>query len=325
MADLPEASGEKPPTRLTTRLWTRVCGVWLDVRINQADWFDYVWPTVTPDRPEKAAKEEARGKARLEAELEVIDELSVEVPGDREDVRLDRAKVVLDGARTHYDAAHRARQGIEARLTTMLGFVSLASTIAMATLGSRVDRGDGATNPWVTLPSTVLIAYMVLQLACAGAAAVRGLGRASYLEPDGSDFVMLGRTPAKRNFALAKAYLQCAADHGRINDQKITWLAVAHRAAQNFLGALLLLMVVTIGAVIHSARTAGLTNDEIVRRIRNDPELVRLLQGPVGPTGPQGPVGPAGADGPAGAQGPTGPQGPPGPEGPRGPTGGATP
>jgi len=45
---------------------------------------------------------------------------------------------------------------------------------------------------------------------------------------------------------------------------------------------------------------------DLVRQLRGDPDLVRLLRGP---EGPQGPAGPAGAPGPAGPRGPQGPRG----------------
>ena len=49
--------------------------------------------------------------------------------------------------------------------------------------------------------------------------------------------------------------------------------------------------------------------------------VIRISQGPAGPSGAQGPQGPQGATGPQGPQGATGAQGPQGAAGPQGPAG----
>jgi Collagen triple helix repeat (20 copies) len=53
----------------------------------------------------------------------------------------------------------------------------------------------------------------------------------------------------------------------------------------------------------------------------NDPFVLSIIPGSVGPAGPPGPVGPQGPQGVQGAQGPVGPTGPQGQTGPPGPTG----
>lgn len=64
----------------------------------------------------------------------------------------------------------------------------------------------------------------------------------------------------------------------------MTALAVAHRAAENFAGGLL---VLSVAAVVMASRGPG--DSALLDTLRNDSELRQLLRGPAGPQGPPGP------------------------------------
>lgn len=103
---------------------------------------------------------------------------------------------------------------------------------------------------------------------------------------------------------VALEHWDCRKDLSPINDFRVGVYRAARRA-----------LLVGLGLLIPVFVLAGFgpeQEDKFVRKLKEDQDLVRLLQGPVGPVGPQGPKGDAGSPGPEGKRGPVGPQGKPG-------------
>lgn len=73
-------------------------------------------------------------------------------------------------------------------------------------------------------------------------------------------------------------------DHRNENNEKVTQMAVAHRAMKNFVYGLL---VVAVGTAYFALgdQPAG----DLAKRIRENQELYLLLRGPQGPSGDSGP------------------------------------
>ncbi|MGH9429269.1 MAG: hypothetical protein ACRD2L_23550, partial [Terriglobia bacterium] len=134
------------------------------------------------------------------------------------------------------------RQSVEARLTTIMGLSSIAGTIVF---GGILAQAAGALNVhkvWLRWAMVLGGLYLTMQLCNAIMAAVRGLSRKSYLtltvadllpSPGEDRFIYMRRRIAK--------YREEFADHRLKNDEKVTQMAVAHRAMKNFLVGLLLL------------------------------------------------------------------------------------
>jgi hypothetical protein len=113
----------------------------------------------------------------------------------------------------------------------------------------------------------------------------------------------------KRVLRALKYSIKCLWSHEFNNNAKLKYLGAAHRALRNFLVVLLVLA----GLAVVSAATSQTPDQEVITRLRADPDLIERLRGPRGERGVAGPAGPAGPPGPAGPVGPVGPAGAPSP------------
>lgn len=117
-----------------------------------------------------------------------------------------------------------------------------------------------------------------------------------------------------RRRVLARDYMSAAA----VGDAGTEYMSRVLRAARRSATLSLVAVGFAMGLLALTAETQG---DELVRKLRSDPTLIRLLTGPKGEPGVAGPAGPRGATGRSGADGVAGPRGPQGPIGPQGPPG----
>jgi hypothetical protein len=174
------------------------------------------------------------------------------------------------------------RQGVETRLTTIIGLSSIAGTIVLGTMiAPRAPQG-----PLGRLLALGLF-YLVLQVCSAILAAVQGLSRRGYLIRLASDILPLANeAPAVHLRRQIRDSLAVLDDDRTLNNRKVTMMAVAHRAMMNFLVGLLVLAVL---GTVHALSMKP--TDDLVERLRQDHALQDLLRGPVGSPGPQGPPG----------------------------------
>jgi len=237
---------------------------------------DYVFPMAEPlskEDQERAAQRLRTDKARIpRAGRPLVD--------------------CLNACQGLLDKEDNRKQGIEARLTSVLGLSSIAGTVAFGGffLGSSgMSRVQSATLRWSI---SAVGCYLILQICAAILAAVQGLSRRPYSSLTLSDLV--ARPGESRDAWLhrkAQSILEVLSDHDTQNNQKLTKMAVAHCAMRNFVCGLL---VFTSLAAISAARVNG---DELVDRLKKDHDLNELLRGPQGPRGIPGPKGDPGLPG----------------------------
>lgn len=186
------------------------------------------------------------------------------------------------------------KQGVESRLTSILGLSSIAGTIVFGAILAQAVGTIQAPTRQVSLIMTFGALYLALQISSAILAAVRGLGRQPYevsLAYEVLPAVGEGQLDyLKRQIDERVDHLGC----NRIqNNKKVSQMATAHRAMKNFIFAVILLAVAGAFAA-YNARPAG---DPLIQRLKNDRELNEMLRGPQGPKGDPGPPGPRGEPG----------------------------
>jgi len=183
------------------------------------------------------------------------------------------------------EAEDSRRQGVDGRLATIVGLASIAGTILFGGIWAGATgtlHSDSRAITWAMAGGGL---YLALQIGRAVLAAVEGLSRRSYdaLEPtdvlqrDGEDRSSFARRRARKCLTLL-------ADHQLRNNEKITKMAVAHRALQNFMVALILLAFVGGWFSV----TAPRGQDQLMENLRGDQRVLELLRGPQGPPGPKG-------------------------------------
>jgi len=189
-------------------------------------------------------------------------------------------------------------QSVETRLTTILGFASLAGTIVFGCIITQVFSKTSAASTQSKLIAIGGAVYLTLQLCIAVSASVKGLQRRGYLRPEASDVLPQANENEQAHLRNRMRQLCRMIDDQAIHtNDKVTWMAVAHRAAQNFIGALLLLAVI---AGYFVTRQWDATDGELISTLRTNRELYDELRGPPGVAGPKGAPG---ERGPAGERG----------------------
>jgi hypothetical protein len=206
----------------------------------------------------------------------------------------------LATCKTALDDEGKRQQGVDARLTTIIGLSSIAGTIVFGTMLTSIPHTTSLLS-WLILVSTW---YLILQLVSAIHAGVRGLERRAY---DTMPFIdLLPSKEASTHYCRRhiQQFFAILIQNQDQNNAKVTQMAAAHCAMKNFIGGLVCLAAL---ASIH--HVVEPPSDELVNRLKTDHLLRELLRGPQGQPGPAGPQGPPGLEG---QPGPTGPQGPPG-------------
>lgn len=99
-------------------------------------------------------------------------------------------------------------------------------------------------------------------------------------------------------YRVALEHLKCGKALGPINDFRVGVYRAARRAL--LIGLALLIPVFLLAGFGHEQE------NNFLKRLKGNQDLVRLLQGPVGPMGPAGPQGSVGNVGPPGQAGPPG-------------------
>jgi hypothetical protein len=236
---------------------------------------DYVFPLAEP----LSAEDLLRSQQRLQMQKDALTAHASPPPETR------RALPYL------LDKEEQRRQGIDARLTSILGLTSIAGTVAfggffLGTTGT--SRVQSRSLRWLAI---AVGCYLVLQICAAILAAVRGLSRRAY-----SYFTLPDLIPrqgeSSADFASRKALgtLDLLSDHETQDNEKLTQMACAHLAMRNFLFGL----IAFTGIAVIAGATAG-ASDELVDRLKKDHNLYELLRGPQGPLGIPGAKGDPGA------------------------------
>lgn len=235
--------------------------------------FDCVFPMqekLTPDQAQNLARREAE-------ELHVIEDAA-------------SPKVYADAYEKLLDGEVERLKGVEGRLASILGLTSITATLLVSGIMALVNGTLGDTSKIVRAIAAGGALYLSAQIICATLAAVKGLGRATWLRVGLSDLVEAaaeGPVTTARN----RAALCCQRYHStdRTINFKVTQMAIAHTAIRNFAVGSVILAV--LGMLVVVLQTPGET---AAKAIKNDTEIQKLLRGPQGPSGPPGPPGPPG-------------------------------
>lgn len=235
--------------------------------------------------------------------------LSEAEPADEGD-----ATTLEDLIKARYEAAGALREAVDKKIGWLLGLTGVLIPLSI----NLIIAAGGKTPIWfpflglifVTSP-LVLTALLLLQYL--------GVGRWSQPQVDRDLLALAG---AERKRRVLKDYIAAAHFNECVNRHLVDIYRAARRM---FFVALIFLTFIGWLTVLWVTGIApGSPEKRIVSDLRSDPELLKLLRGPIGPAGLPGTVGPKGDQGKPGnpgLQGDRGPIGPMGPQGERGPVG----
>ena len=241
------------------------------------DWrglLDWLYPTVEPLSEKKRDCQQQMQKDRL---------LFAETHTDPETLANGYAELCAEET--------ERLKSVETRLGSVLGLTSITSSLLIGGIFAIVNGGLSDSSRSVRFVACAALVYLSLQIISSTLAAIRRLGRASWIGRSIEDYVScsaLGPAEQHRKTALrnCRRLLQM---EDNIN-AKVTQMAVAHTAIRNFASASVLIAVLGCAAVLMQQPGSA-----AVKAIRTNPDLQKILQGPPGPKGPQGPKGDPGA------------------------------
>lgn len=256
-------------------------------RVLGSAWFDFIcpWPAVLEDGGQG-------GMVRNGEDLKAAE------------ARVKRAnrQALQDGLANLNEMMNQEaerRRSVDTRLSTMVGLGSIAATIATGVIISQASGTLKSMGLFDRVAIGGLAFYLVFQLCVAIFWAIRGQARRAYLvdsvrdvlpDPDSSEEAQL----RSRVVSLVR---QLHSSQAGV-DEKVSAMAVAHRAAMNFVGGLLVLSALGVVMLL-----GGRHDVSVVDGLRENAELMNLLRGPAGPPGQRGPPGPAGPPGEKGEKG----------------------
>jgi hypothetical protein len=196
------------------------------------------------------------------------------------------------------EAEEDRRQGVESRLTTVMGLCSIAGTVVFGGIVAQAAGTAHFQSSFLQWGVALGAFYLTLQLCSAILAAVRGLGRRSY-RAETNDVVLprIGEEQADHLKRRMQWCLETLVANQTQNNGKVTQMAVAHRAMTNFLVGLLVIALLAVGYAVRPN-----ASNDTVEFLRRNHELMEMLRGPQGPPGP---IGPQGNPGPPGTNRPT--------------------
>jgi hypothetical protein len=257
---------------------------------------DIIWPAVTLATPAERESESRLDTDRLDRDLLAIERLA--------SVEDDVLRSAAEAIRESVESERERRSSVETRLTTVLGMVSVAASVAFGALTAFFGKGFQGVGTPAAVIGVGLMVYGTVQLVNALLAALRGLSRAGYLSTQPAD-LLPGVTDTVNEHLRRQMRLMVEAlsQHASTNSRKVEAMAVAHTALRNFVCSVLILSIV-VGFVMIVPGDSG--ERELIAKLRTNPVLIDLLRGPQGLPGAQGPAGAQGS------QGPPGPVGPPG-------------
>lgn len=261
----------KPPSKIRVR-WGKV---WEWLR-------DVLWPSATALSEDERTQEEKTRAALVTGAHTRIDALK-----DASSFHVDTALAVAQAALDREDAR---RASVESRLSTVLGMTSIASALAIGMLTAFAANSQALLGPSIMPVAALVYLYSVVQLVCALRSAIRGVARNTYTTTSVAE-----RLPARDETTdaykkrRAKDLIAEADAQHAVDNVKVTAMAVAHTALRNFVGSVLVLSAIVVGALLVRGQPTG-QHDEVVHRARSAQTPTGVLQGPRGDLGARGAV-----------------------------------
>lgn len=201
--------------------------------IRLGDLIDCVFPMLE----QKSAKAKIEHKARLDAVRAEEESLVAGLPSNEAHL-----KEHLESVEKLVEKEQSRRTSVDARLMSIVGLTSIAATVVLTALFA-MAAGTMPLPQDVSKWTLVLgCFYLALQLFAALYAAVKGLSRASYSSETAADLLpppQLTRSNFLRRCISNKFDL--LKQHQDVNNEKVSQMAVSHRAVLNFLVALVIL------------------------------------------------------------------------------------
>jgi len=239
---------------------------------------------------------ESEGQKNRRAEIEDVE--LTDTKSKIANVEDDVLKALLEDYESILESNEDRQRSVDSRLSTIVGLSSIAATI---TTGVIIAQAAGTVN----LPHgiwrwglSIVALYLVVQLCDAIHWAIRGQERQSYL---GHSIQGILPEPGITAQDYHRARILNTVKRIHVNrasvNVKVTAMAVAHRAAKNFIAGLLVLSLTGMVMMGNEHKTPS-----VVDSLRADHELRELLTGPAGPPGIPGIQGPPGQDGKTGKQ-----------------------
>jgi hypothetical protein len=176
-------------------------------------------------------------------------------------------------------------KSVESRLGNLLGLTSITATLLVSGIMALLSGSLGDISRTVRAVAAVGAFYLSLQIICSTLAAIRGLGRTTWLRSSIGDLIpdpQSGSIQITRERAVEACRRYQATD--RNVNYKVTQMAIAHTAIRNFAVGSVTIAMLGLFAILSTP-----PGNATVNAIRKDAELQRLLRGPQGPAGPPGP------------------------------------
>ncbi len=249
-------------------------------------WFvvDRLFPLARALSKAEADVQEVRTRDELTKQAELVANLPKDPVVLRE---------YLDECLRLLDEESDRRQGVEARLTSVMGLSSIAGTVLFSGIIAQATGAIHSQSAVFRWGMTLGALYLTLQLCSAILAAVRGLSRKSYNVATGS--IVLPAKDEDRTEYFRRRILWCLqtlVSHRPQNNAKVTEMAKAHCAMTNFLIGLVIVALFCGWFAVQQNR-----GDDTVDMLQKNHKLYDLLKGPQGPPGPSGPKGDPGPPG----------------------------
>jgi hypothetical protein len=235
-----------------------------------ADFRDWLYPTVEPLSEEEQNRQRQRQQDRFQF---------AETHTDPETIAKGYTELCAEET--------ERLKSVEARLGGVLGLASITSSLLIGGIFAIVNGGLSDSSRGMRFLACTALVYLSLQIISSTLAAIRGLGRTSWISASIEDYV------APSTAESAEQHRQNALRNCRrllqmeenIN-AKVTQMAVAHTAIRNFASASVL--IAALGCVTVLLQQPG---NATAKAIRANSDLQKPLQGPPGVQGPQGPKG----------------------------------
>ncbi|WP_146050749.1 hypothetical protein [Pseudomonas syringae] len=240
---------------------------------------------------------ESEGQKNRRAEIEDVEltDTKSKIANAEDDV----LKALLEDYESILESNEDRQRSVDSRLSTIVGLSSIAATI---TTGVIIAQAAGTVN----LPLgiwrwglSIVALYLVVQLCDAIHWAIRGQERQSYLGHSIQGILPEPGITAQdyHRTRILNTVKRIHVNRASVN-VKVTAMAVAHRAAKNFIAGLLVLSLTGMVMMGNEHKAPS-----VVDSLRSDHELRELLTGPTGPPGIPGLQGPPGKDGKPAQQG----------------------
>lgn len=258
------------------------------LRMLNAVWFviDLVVPLARPLGGEQLEQEQKKGVSEIE---ECRARVAALPPHEKS------LRTYSEVSEKLLEEENERRQSVEARLTSIVGLTSIAGTVVFSGIVAQATGRLPAQAPLLKWMIVIGAVYLTLQICSALFAAVSGLSRRAYPADRPRDLLPpSGEAPPSYLRSRIVGLMEMVVEHQSANNEKVTQMAVAHRAMKNFVFGLL---VVAFGTAFFALGDQPV--EEFSKRIRENQELYLLLRGPQGPQGDAGPKGEAGPRGPS--------------------------